>query len=70
MPPESARHLLETNYSHLFSEQKDYDVIFNLKKYALQARHHVTLIPPYGEVDTFLVIKPKKEGEQSDERRK
>ena len=63
-------HLLDTNCSYLFSEQKGYDVIYYLKKWALQARHHVTRVPPHREVDTNVVSKPKKEGEQGDERRK
>ena len=48
--------------------EKGCDVICNLK--ALQARHNVKLVLPYGEVNTIVVIKPKKEGDQRDERRK
>ena len=36
----------------------------------LQARHHTTRGHPYGEVNTVVVIKPKREVEQRDERRK
>ena len=37
-----------------FSEQKGYDIIFNLKKKALQARHPKTSIPTYVQKLTYL----------------
>ena len=71
MSLESTQHTMYwKNSTYLSSEQKGYEIIYNLKKETLQARHHVTLVQPYGEVDTAVVINPKKEGEQRDESRK
>ena len=55
---------------YVSSEQKGYDVIYNLNKQPLQARHHVKRVQPYGEVNNIGVLKPKKEGERRDERMK
>ena len=66
---EPTGHLMEIISSYLYSDQKVYDTIYNFKIQAQQVRYHVTLVPPFGEVDT-AVITPKKEGEQRDERRK
>ena len=39
----------------------------NKIRQALQARQLVTVVSPYREVETVVVIKPKKEGNQSED---
>ena len=47
-----------------------YKILNNLRNLALQAIHNITLVLPNVEVDIVVVIKPKKQVEQRDKRRK
>ena len=45
-------------------------VCHHVNNKALQAIHNITRVQPYREIDTVVVIKPKKGSELKDERRK